>query len=316
MIKGFFVLLVFASHLWQYISPFVAPDKITTKAFVFIAGALGQLIVVPFLFYSGYGVRVSFDKKGINYLNSFPRKRILKTYARVLSILVVFLLAQITLGVRYSIQKVLKALVLWDSFGNSNWYLFTILVMYVGTYALYQLFSDVKKANNVMLAFVLIYMFGMSYAKQSWWYNTALCYWLGLVYPDVKKLMEDIATKKWSYWGILITLSLFMIILHSVGIANAFLNGVLYNIKSIAFMLLILLFSMRFAIGNRVLSWCGDHVFEVYLLQRLPMIVFYGLGVAEISILLWLMLCVFGTILLSIGYQKLFLLVDGVLTRI
>ncbi len=72
VIKGIFVLLVFASHVGQYLS-LDAADGILTHAYLVIRTKLGQMIVVPFLFYSGYGIRCSIDRKGEPYLRAFPK---------------------------------------------------------------------------------------------------------------------------------------------------------------------------------------------------------------------------------------------------
>ena len=47
-IKGIFVLLVFFGHITQYITMGSAYERIVTS--------IGQLVVVMFLFYSGYGI--------------------------------------------------------------------------------------------------------------------------------------------------------------------------------------------------------------------------------------------------------------------
>lgn len=73
-IKGIFILLVFMSHFVQY----VELDGIWDLPYFQIRRYLGQLIVVPFLFYSGYGIAESIRKKGSGYINRMPVSRILK----------------------------------------------------------------------------------------------------------------------------------------------------------------------------------------------------------------------------------------------
>ena len=52
-IKGIFVILVFCRHYKQYVS---LGDNLLDGLFIYVDGLLGQLIVVIFLFYSGYGI--------------------------------------------------------------------------------------------------------------------------------------------------------------------------------------------------------------------------------------------------------------------
>ena len=57
MIKGIFVLLIFASHVSQYLDLSQSSDLLT-RGYSVIRNKLGQLIVAPFLFYSGYGIHI------------------------------------------------------------------------------------------------------------------------------------------------------------------------------------------------------------------------------------------------------------------
>ena len=71
-VKGLFILLVFLSHFSGYINRDMAVDGV----YVMVRRWLGQMIVVPFLFYSGFGVSESIRKKGQAYLRMFPVRRI------------------------------------------------------------------------------------------------------------------------------------------------------------------------------------------------------------------------------------------------
>ncbi len=69
-INGIFVLFVFLSHFGQY----------ETMPWNGVLLAIGQLMVAPFLFYSGYGIMEQIKRRGIVYIDSMPRKRTLKFY--------------------------------------------------------------------------------------------------------------------------------------------------------------------------------------------------------------------------------------------
>lgn len=64
-IKGIFIVIVFINHIKEYyIQAGADLSAWYDKAFFLPASALGQLMVVMFLFYSGYGVVESIKKKG------------------------------------------------------------------------------------------------------------------------------------------------------------------------------------------------------------------------------------------------------------
>ena len=69
-INGIFVLFVFLSHFGQY----------ETMPWNNLLLAIGQLMVAPFLFYSGYGIMEQIKRRGMVYIDDLPRKRILKFY--------------------------------------------------------------------------------------------------------------------------------------------------------------------------------------------------------------------------------------------
>ena len=66
-IKGIFIALVFINHAIPYIynAGYVFDDSFASKLFLFSNSFIGQWIVAMFLFYSGYGVMESIQKKGM-----------------------------------------------------------------------------------------------------------------------------------------------------------------------------------------------------------------------------------------------------------
>ena len=76
-INGIFIIFVFFRHLSQYITF----NNILDKPMILIDKCSGQLIVTMFLFNSGFGILESIKNKK-NYIDTIPRKRILKTLIR------------------------------------------------------------------------------------------------------------------------------------------------------------------------------------------------------------------------------------------
>lgn len=129
IIKGIFLILVFFSHFIGYFSTFQNNwiDAIGIKSIKMI----GQLIVTLFLFYSGYGIMESVTKKGSEYILNMPKRRILSTLIHFDIAVLIFMVASKYFVIHsFSIKKVLLSLIGWDTFGNSNWYIFCILILY------------------------------------------------------------------------------------------------------------------------------------------------------------------------------------------
>lgn len=88
-VKGLFLLLVFATHFVQY----VKLGGVWNDAYLSMRSWMAQLVVVPFLFYSGYGVMTSIAAKGKSYVDSIPVKRALKVlFMFDVAVLVLYLL--------------------------------------------------------------------------------------------------------------------------------------------------------------------------------------------------------------------------------
>ena len=47
-----------------------------------------------------------------------------------------------------------------------------------------------------------------------------------------------------------------------------------FNLKSICFAFIIIMATMKIELHSPALRWCGEHLFPLYIYQRIPMIVF------------------------------------------
>lgn len=119
MIKGIFIWLVFLGHITPYITKQMSLTHPLDVSALIVQGLLGQLVVVPFLFYSGYGVMLSILKKPA-YLASIPKKRIPVTFLNFGVAVLFFVILNLILGINMSLKQVLLSLLMWDSVGNSN----------------------------------------------------------------------------------------------------------------------------------------------------------------------------------------------------
>lgn len=283
-IKGIFVILIMFSHGKGYIDVGGKFDVPYLK----MQDHLNQMIVAMFMFYSGYGIMESIKKKGSAYIDTIPKKRFPQVLLNMDIAVVLFLILAATAGKFYSVGHILLTLVGWESVGNSNWYIFVILALYVVTYFA---FLILKKKNNkatqligviittvISVAFVYILMKTKT-TKQSWWYNTLILYSLGMWYSYFKDKIEKVLMKNdlifFAASGVLVLAYLEAYNMRSdYGIYS-------YTVWAVLFTLGIVMITMKVKITNPVLEWFGNHVFSVYILQRIPMILLSRYGVAD-----------------------------------
>ena len=69
-------------------------------------------------------------KRGNVYLDTFLQKRILPTLVNFDIAVLFFVIVGLLLGNTFSLKQIALSFIAWDSVGNSNWYIFAILVCY------------------------------------------------------------------------------------------------------------------------------------------------------------------------------------------
>ena len=234
-----------------------------------IRSELGQLVVVMFLFYSGYGVMESYAKKGRDYVKSFPKKRILTTLLNFDIAVLAFVILDVALGIKLGLKQIVLSLTAWESVGNSNWYIFVILFCYFVAYVSFLAIpGNGRKAMWMVSILVLAGMIVLSYLKPSRWYNTILCFPAGMCLSAYKDRIMFFCKKH--YIGVLTVSFVVIMVFHWLPLPR--LHGIVYNVQGVAFALLTVLLTMKVKTGNVVLHWLGVNLFPIYIYQRIPMI--------------------------------------------
>lgn len=270
-VKGIFILLVFISHVVPYIvNAGYVFDGIMGDLFWKIHSWVGQWIVAMFLFYSGYGIMESIKYKGANYVVLIPKKRIFTVLLNFDVAVLAYILLSLFLGNDLSICQCLLSFVGWESVGNSNWYIFVIMLAYLITYVSF-VPPLTKRRISVYIAYSLLFlsMLLLSVFKGTWWYDTILCFGAGLLYSYHKDVAESFARKHY-------VLSLSIVLIACILLYNVpfGLKGLRYNMFCIAFCILIVLLTMKFSVNSNLLIWFGKNLFPLYIYQRIPMILF------------------------------------------
>ena len=295
-IKGIFILLVFISHFVQYVDV----NGVWDAPYFEVRKYLGQMVVVPFLFYSGYGMAESIRVKGLSYVRRMPVHRMGKVLFQFALAVVLFLGLRFAQGVRYDAAHVLLSFIGWVSVGNSNWYIFAILCMYLITWLSYFVFRKGKLAP-LLCATVLtaVYIVVMKLVKgQEVWCNTVGAYLMGLWFSAYREPFEKtVLEKKWDYVICLIlSLSAFLFL------RRYWSKLAVYETASLLFALLTVLFTAKIQINNKFLTWCGEHLFSLFILQRIPMIALDNTPI-ERHPGLYLLVCFGLTLVMSIAFD-------------
>lgn len=290
-IKGIFILLVFVSHFVQY----VTLDGVWDAPYFEIRRFLGQMVVVPFLFYSGYGMAESIRVKGVGYVRRMPVHRIGKVLFQFGIAVILFLILQFARGVRYEWSRILLSFIGWFSVGNSNWYIFAIVCMYLITWLSYSLCRRGKLMPLLCAtALTAVYIVVMKLVKgQEVWCNTVAAYLAGMWFSAYREGFDRVVlSKNRDYFIYLIlTFAAFLFM------RQYWSSLLVYEVVSVLFALLVVLITAKVQITNRFLAYCGEHLFSLFILQRIPMIALDNTAIEQYP-WLYLLVCVGLTFLM------------------
>lgn len=263
-IKGVFVMMVFVSHFRGYVT-LTDSDSIAIQVVSF----LGQQMVAPFLFYSGFGVMESIKRKGLPYVKQLPMHRALRTLLHFDVAVVLFLLMRIVLQDSTALRTFLLALVCWTSIGNSNWYIFAMVSLYIITAVSFLIFRKNHYLAAICLTVLSIALILLlTPYRPDYCYNTILCYVAGAWYSLFRKYVEKIVMRNDIVYCL--TLVVIFVVWQWVGI-RAKWNEWAYQLKAVLFAVLLVGISMKIRLDNAFLRFLGNHTFSIYMLQRLPM---------------------------------------------
>ena len=285
-VNGVFVIFVFLSHFGQY----------ETMPWNGILLAIGQLMVAPFLFYSGYGIMEQIQKRGDGYIDSMPRKRILKFYIHFCMALSIYLTLSFLLDKDYPLSRIFLSFTGWGSIGNSNWYVFAILVMYGIVYVSFKQFK--KHGLSVCILLTLLYIIVMKETKgQDWWYNIILCYPAGMILSKHKDRVCSVIQKP-VFFVLMLVLALVLYLTSFPVLA--------YEVIAITLCFLIVDVCARKEIKSDLFQFLGQYVFEIYILQRISMNLFNG----RLTGWVYLITCILVTLVLVYCFKKLETVID------
>lgn len=268
-------------------------------------------MVVMFLMYSGYGIMESYKRNKDKYINSFIRKRLLKTLLHFeLAVLLFWLVAWI-LDHEYAGNDYILSLTGWSSVGNSNWFVFDILILYIITYLCLTIANRYRFSNTKLISLLIgstsIFMLFLIKTKEIWWWDTILSFPLGIVYSIYKDRIETFLKSQRNYLCTLTGVILLFISFYYLGTE---VKTIFSSVTSVIFALMLIMLTMRIAVGNKILYWLGVNAFSIYILQRIPMIIAHEYGINENPVLFFAIICP-CTLILAYLFSKTTNLIDN-----
>ena len=181
--------------------------------------------------------------------------------------------------------------------------MFVIFCLYVFVYLSFRfivkrhfIFSLVLFTGLSIGLMIILY-----FAKNPTWWNTIPCFVLGIWYGFLKDKIDLIIAKPKIYWPI--TSLTLLVFFGNWMLWVKFSNNFQFVLLALLFAFSIVFISMKIKIHNALIYFLGIHTFSIYILQRIPMIIFKGL---ISNTYLFLAICFVTTVLFGFLFDKLF----------
>ena len=280
-VKGIFVILILFSHGVSYY-PFKGTYDVP---YIVLRDHLYQIVVAMFLFYSGYGMMEQISRRRWSYVRSVLLRRFPRLLLDFDAAVCLYLAANWALGKHITLRRFLLSLVAWDAIGNSNWYIFAMLCLYLLCFLAFVplRFSAGKGTRYLCLIFLTALTLAFVYAqilfrRPRYTYDTVFLFVLGFWYSCFRERIEKFLMKNDIVYllagAVLTGAYIWFYARRSKGIEQ-------FTAWACCFTALTVLLTMKVTFRSELLRWFGTHVFSIYVIQRLPMMVFHAMPFFE-----------------------------------
>ena len=249
-----------------------------------ISNPIQQLLVVTFLFFSGYGVMAQFLRKGESYVDGFAKRRLFPTWANFAVAVACYAAVHFVFRTGVPLKKVLLAFTCFDAIGNPSWYIFCILWCYAGAWLAFRairrfgLPAESAWIGSVVASVAYFALIHSLPKNRFWWTDTVLAFPFGMFVAAYRERVTAFLKRR--YWLLLVVALVAFAALAGLNLdlydvrgtawktaakGEMIVNCIRHNVLGCVMMTVILLVTLKVKVGNPVLAWCGRHVFPIYV---------------------------------------------------
>ena len=271
--KGLLAILILVHHLYQYTGLFQG------TIFAIPLQALGYLSVAEFFFLSGYGLAISYDKKTDQYIQQFPKKRILPFYL----VIIVLTCVWICLKGIFHEDVVLSEIGMSFLFGGTvikgGWYLQVQLLLYVLWFLIYRSQKSSHWKLKCLFVVELLYCgFMGKLGYPTTWYEGVIAFPIGILWSNRRNEINAYfqSTQRWLRW-VMGSFLLFIItfILPHMALPEC-VCVVVKIISAAVFVVFGTLIIYRIPVRGRVTRFLGSISLEIYTMQFVFLVLFHS----------------------------------------
>ena len=295
-IKGILVLLLFFHHIYQVTSLF------SGTYIGFALQSLGYFAVAGFFMLSGYGLMVSFNIKGIDYIKQLPIRKIFPLY------FINAILVPIYLFVSLLKQNTpVHAADIWQSFligrtivGN-GWYLQVQILLYLlFFFSFYKSKSTIRSIITVSCLCVLYMVLAKCFGLSERWFISVPAFVVGIIIA-LPKFNSALNIKKLYLWFVGFGLLVLTLGLYLIGklLSVKWLSFLFVCIAAIMFALSIIILEKLINTDFGFIRFFGKISLEFYLCQGLVMTFFHSSFINIKNNIIYVIVCFIITLIIS-----------------
>lgn len=259
--KGLFALVVIFHHLAQRTESGLLFHQFT---------GVGYFAVATFFFFSGYGLQKSYINSE-DYKRGFLLRRLPTILIPYIVVTFLYWVMNYVIGNIYTAESIIVAIIKGLPIDPNSWYIISILAFYIVFFLLMVLCR--KRYFLMLLGAFLWYVFYVSYCLKmgygDYWFNASHLLILGIFWATYEKQLLDIVERHYLFITVTVGLIFTFLICMSGRITSLIpLKGIgfiMTVMKACSFTVSVILFSLRFKIGNTVLDFLGKISFELYV---------------------------------------------------
>lgn len=293
-INGFFVAAVFLCHAYQSLLRPLGYEFLGRGDARFLwlfEGAFAGRLVVTFLAFSGFGMYEQIKRFGMPYVAQIPVKRCLVTYLNFVVAVAAFALLNVLVCGENNPKRLALAFTGFTSLGNSNWYIVAIIFCYFFTWFSAVICRYFKWSHWIGLAILTLLVVGFELVlkacgKSAPWWNTMLAFPFGAL---LSCGLDGLHRMLRFQWFAILCVVVFIVLAAINDVNNLWLN----NVSGCLFVLAILAITTYVQVKNPLLVWLGNHVFPIYIYQKLFFLIIVNLHprvVSQMSVSLYTVL--------------------------
>lgn len=195
--RGGVAIAVMLCHLCPYLM-----DRAPLLSYI---GNWGNCSVPVFFLLAGYGLAISYFKKGDAYLDGFFRRRLLRLIGPFALMTVIYQLYRCynrTFDWISSLQEPFP----------KSWFIYALLICYVGFYLSYKLGNTLRQKQLLLLCFMGVYLIITVSLHLNYYYSSILVFPMAILYvPYEESVKRYLCLHPWKVWTMLFVTSFFIL---------------------------------------------------------------------------------------------------------